>query len=78
MADNSTRWQRVASPSGDKPAFQARQTTIDHRKQANAPLEERLRAHTRAGSRLTTLWWLLAVTVLAGLAAARAWKLSAA
>jgi hypothetical protein len=72
MSDNSTRWQRIVSQSGDKPRFQARQTTSD------LPPPQR-RSHRRSRSMAADpvaraqRWWAVSVFVLTALAAVLIW-----
>lgn len=72
MSDNSTRWQRVVSQSGDKPRFKARQTTDD----ILPPTRRRTRTRSGESVRLTdrtTLWWMLAVLALTAIAGMLTW-----
>jgi hypothetical protein len=72
MSDDSTRWQRVANQAGEKPRFQARQTTGDL-----PPPEHRSRRRSRSSSvdpvARAQRWWTVSVVVLLGLAGVLVW-----
>lgn len=73
MADKSSRWDRIADKTGEKPAFSARQSTeAFHQPTAERPRRSR-RHHSRGRS--SRMWYLIGIAVLALLAALLAWQL---
>lgn len=72
MADNNSRWQRLADKAGEKSAFSPRQSTESLR-QPEHDRSRRSRRHHRGRSAKT--WYLIGIIVLSLLAGILAWQL---